>query len=101
MNTMLSIQVDPEECEILDCTKDLAKEMCPKTCNEPKYCTAANCSHPKSIKYCPKTCKESIKEDTGKKSYKILLALRILIHFKVYTFSFRQLILIFNDDYRF
>ena len=101
MNTMLSIQVDPEECEILDCTKDLAKEMCPKTCNEPKYCTAADCSHPKSIKYCPKTCKESIKEDTGKKSYKILLALRILIHFKVYTFSFRQLILIFNDDYRF
>ena len=72
--------MDPEQCEILDCTNDLAKEMCPKTCTEPKYCTAANCAHPKSIKYCPKTCTESIKEYSGKKGYKMLLAFRIMIY---------------------
>ena len=81
MNIMLSILVDPEQCEILDCTKDLAKEMCPKTCTEPKYCTAVNCAHPKSIKHCPKTCTESINEDTGKKSYKMLLAFKRLIYY--------------------
>ena len=57
---------DPQECEVADCTKDLAEELCPKTCSEHRPCQIADCTKPKSTKLCPKTCATRPKEDLGK-----------------------------------
>ena len=61
-----TFEEDPEECKVADCTKDLAEELCPKTCSEDKSCQIADCTKPKSTKLCPKTCAKRPKEDLGK-----------------------------------
>ena len=62
---MILFKDEPKECEIVDCNKDLAEKICPKTCSEPKLCEVADCTKPKSKKICPKTCLESNKENIG------------------------------------
>ena len=61
-----TFEEDPEECEVADCTKDLAEELCPKTCSEHRACKIADCTKPKSSKLCPKTCAKRSKADLGK-----------------------------------
>jgi len=50
-----------ELCEITDCSKPKAKELCPDHCNksDPDYCKIIDCKQPKSVKHCPITCKET------------------------------------------
>ena len=62
---MILFEDEPKECDIVDCSKDLAEKMCPETCSEPKLCKVADCTKPKSKKICPKTCLESNKENIG------------------------------------
>ena len=57
---------DPKDCELVDCSKDLALDLCPKTCSskneltkEPEICKAIDCSKPKSSQRCPLTCAAS------------------------------------------
>ena len=59
---------DPKECKMVDCTKHLAEEICPKTCSEPKFCKIVDCTKPNSPEFCPKTCAERTKEDIGNKN---------------------------------
>ena len=53
-------------CKIVDCTNNLAEELCPKTCSKQKFCKIADCTKADSMKLCPKTCAERPKEDSGK-----------------------------------
>merc|ERR1712126_78688 len=50
-------------CKVVDCTKILAEEICPKTCSEQKICKVVDCTKPESSKFCPKTCAEISKTD--------------------------------------
>ena len=59
---------DPKECKMVDCTKELAGKLCPKTCSEPKFCKIVDCTKPKSPEICPRTCAERTKEDIGNKN---------------------------------
>ena len=58
---------DPKECEVVDCTKDFAVNLCPKTCtpkNESVICKGKkglDCSDPKISQLCPLTCAASTK----------------------------------------
>ena len=63
----LVLEEDPKICEIADCDKDLAVEMCPKTCKNQKICKTADCTKLKSLELCPETCADSPKVDAGKK----------------------------------
>ena len=53
-------------CKVVDCTKILAEEICPKTCSEQRICQVADCTKPESSKFCPKTCAEISKTDMCK-----------------------------------
>ena len=66
LNSNTGTSHEPEECEVADCTKDLAEELCPKTCSEHRSCKIADCTKPKSSKLCPKTCAKLSKDDSGK-----------------------------------
>merc|ERR1712126_615544 len=50
-------------CKVVDCTKILAEEICPKTCSEQRICKVVDCTKPESSKFCPKTCAEISKTD--------------------------------------
>lgn len=65
---MLLFIDDPKECEIVDCTKNKAVKLCPKTCSEEsEICKFADCSKPNSLQLCPRTCAGSTKDGTNKK----------------------------------
>jgi len=64
LNSNTGTSQEPEECEVADCTKDLAEELCPKTCSEHRSCKIADCTKPKSSKLCPKTCAKLSKDDS-------------------------------------
>ena len=63
---MIGYEDEPKECDLVDCTKDLAEKLCPITCTEPKICKVVDCSKQKSINMCPKTCTKTTKEYIGK-----------------------------------
>ena len=63
---MDTFEEDSIECEVADCTKDLSKELCPKTCSEHISCQIADCTKPESRKLCPKACAKRPNEDLGK-----------------------------------
>ena len=74
----ITIEDDDADCEIVDCTMNLAVEKCPKTCSEPAICKLADCTKPKSLQKCPITCSGSAKEDTGKiKLVKMMVTLYV------------------------
>jgi len=65
---LLLLVDDPKDCELVDCTKDSAVDLCPKTCSpkneltkEPEICKAIDCSKPNSSQRCPLTCAASTK----------------------------------------
>ena len=62
---LTTFEDDDADCDMVDCTMDLAVEKCPKTCFEPDICKIADCTHPKSMQKCPKTCSGSAKGDKG------------------------------------
>ena len=77
---MINIDDDDKKCETVDCTTDIAVEMCPKTCSEPEICKTVDCNKPKSWQICPRTCPRSPKEDTGiMKLVKVMITLHIVI----------------------
>ena len=68
VHALLPFIDDPKECELVDCTKDLAVDLCPKTCSpkneltkESEICKLVDCSKPKSSQLCPVTCAASTK----------------------------------------
>ena len=74
---MYAFKGDPQECKMVDCTKDFAEETCPKTCSEPKFCKIIDCTKPKSPEFCPKTCAERTKEDIGNKNIMIKVSSKV------------------------
>ena len=68
VHALLLFADDPKECELVDCTKDLAVDLCPKTCSpkneltkESEICKLVDCSKLKSSQLCPVTCAASTK----------------------------------------
>jgi len=62
---------EPESCRSVDCTKDGAVDLCPKTCSpknkpteEEETCKYVDCSKPTASRDCPKTCPASTKDWT-------------------------------------
>ena len=75
---LINIDDDDTQCEIVDCTTDIAVEMCPRTCSEPEICKTVDCNKPKSWQICPRTCPRSPKVDTGIiKLVKVMITLHI------------------------
>ena len=63
---LLNFVVDLCDEIVIDCTKDEAKEACPKKCSEPNVCKFADCSATRNLEICPITCAKEKKQEKGK-----------------------------------